>query len=138
MIPVEKCEHRRLYKIHSRNLSYGVYDSEHHGFIGIRLKFNDRYLFMEYHYDDGPPYGTVMPEEATEHMLPDTIRLAECLDDICSKCNVGVKFVVDNPETHMGHWEHLENTNCENIRPCCGFNKALFDWLEGNSCSSEI
>lgn len=133
MISAEKCEHRRLYKINSRNLSYGVYDAKKRGFIGIRTKFSDRYLFMEYHWDNGPPFGTVKPLEATEHILPDSIRLSEVLDDICSNCQKHVKFIVDDSETHMGHWEHLEDTECEKIRPCAGFNKALFDWLEGNS-----
>lgn len=135
MIPVEKCKSRRLYKIHSRNLSYGVYDAERRGFIGIRTKFSDRYLFTEYHYDNGPPFGTVMPQEATEYVLPDTIRLAECLDDVCSTCDVRVKFVLDNPKEHRGHWEHLEDTDCINVCPCAGFNKTLFDWLEEHADS---
>lgn len=61
-IPLEKCKKGYVYKIHSRNLSYGVYDGNE-GFIGIREKFGDRYLFTEYHYDQGAPYGTVKPFE---------------------------------------------------------------------------
>lgn len=47
-----------LYRIRSRNLSYGVYDGNG-GFIGIREKFGALYLFTEYDYDQGAPYGTV-------------------------------------------------------------------------------
>ena len=48
------------YKLHSRNLAIGVYDGNE-GFIGIREKFGPRYLFTEYHWDQGPPFGTAIP-----------------------------------------------------------------------------
>jgi len=51
-----------LYRIRSRNLPYGVYDGNG-GFIGIREKFGSLYLFTEYDYDTGPPYGTVIVVE---------------------------------------------------------------------------
>ena len=50
-----------LYKLNSRNLDYGVYDDAQKGFIGIRTKFGSRYLFTEYHWDTGSPFGTAMP-----------------------------------------------------------------------------
>jgi len=130
MIPIDQCEDRRLYRIHSRNLSCGVYRAETKGFIGIRTKFGDRYLFEEFHYDTGPPYGTVVPEETTEHVLPEGIVLNECLDDVCSKCGIKVKFVIEDEAKHTGHWEHLEDTDCEKVWACAAFNKALFDWIE--------
>lgn len=61
-IKLEDCKERFLYKIFSRNLSYGVYDGNS-GFIGIRNKFGMDYLFTEYHWDTGPPFGTVHPKE---------------------------------------------------------------------------
>lgn len=61
-IKLEDCKERFLYKIFSRNLSYGVYDGNS-GFIGIRNKFGMDYLFTEYHWDAGPPFGTVHPKE---------------------------------------------------------------------------
>lgn len=48
-----------LYRIRSRNLPYGVYDGLG-GFIGIRQKFGTTFLFAEYDWDDGPPFGTVV------------------------------------------------------------------------------
>ena len=51
-----------LYRIRSRNLPYGVYDGRA-GFIGIREKFGSLYLFTEYDYDQGVPYGTVIVKE---------------------------------------------------------------------------
>lgn len=80
MIPLDQCEDRRLYKIGSRNLSYGVFRTESRGFIGIREKFGDRFLFEEYHWDTGEPFGTVTPLEATAHVLPDDMELDESND----------------------------------------------------------
>jgi len=57
-VPMAECVSRRLYKICCRNLSYGVYDGKE-GFIGIREKFGHEFLFTEYHFDQGPPFGTV-------------------------------------------------------------------------------
>ncbi len=59
-IPLPLCQLGRVYSLHSRNLAIGVYDGAN-GFIGIREKFGDRYLFTERHYDEGAPFGTVRP-----------------------------------------------------------------------------
>jgi hypothetical protein len=42
-------KHRNLYRIRARNFHLGVYDEKRKGFIGIRLKFHDRFLDVEYH-----------------------------------------------------------------------------------------
>lgn len=64
-----------LYRIHSRNLPYGVYDGRS-GFIGIREKFGGLFLFTEYDYDDGPPFGTVIVKEDLGP-IPPGIELVE-------------------------------------------------------------
>lgn len=65
-IPLEGCKHSYLYKIFSRNLRLGVFNAQSKGFIGIRTKFGYRYLFTEYHYDFGAPFGTVNPKKELE------------------------------------------------------------------------
>ena len=65
-IKLDSCKHGYTYRISSRNLSFGVYNEEKQGFVGIRTKFGDRYLFTEYHYDTGAPFGTVCPKEELE------------------------------------------------------------------------
>lgn len=66
-IPLDKCEHGRLYRIFSRNLSLGVYNADSLGFIGVRHKFGHDYLFTEYHWDLGAAQcGTVKPYEALD------------------------------------------------------------------------
>src|SRR3990172_1309038 len=72
MIPLTGCKARTVYELHSRNLRYGVFDGET-GFIGIRIKFDSRFLFKEYHYDTGPPYGTV-------HVLPEVTTILQDID----------------------------------------------------------
>ena len=75
-LPIEQCEHRGIYRIDSRNLSIGVFDAKKNGFIGIREKWGERYLFTEWHWDTGEPFGTVKPQEKIG-VLPDEIELAE-------------------------------------------------------------
>lgn len=60
-IPLSDCKHGWLYEIMSRNLTLGVYRSDKKGFVGIREKFGQEYLFVEYHWDTGAPFGTVKP-----------------------------------------------------------------------------
>ncbi len=60
-ISLTECTHRGIYKLSSRNLSLGVFNKPSNGFIGIREKFGDLYLFTEYHWDNGPPFGTACP-----------------------------------------------------------------------------
>ncbi len=65
-IPLANCKHGYTYKINSRNLSFGVYDKDTQGFVGIRTKFGERYLFTEFHWDTGAPFGTVRPKKELE------------------------------------------------------------------------
>ena len=71
-IPLKDCVQGGLYKIDSRNLDIGIFNKESEEFIGIRTKFGDRYLFTEYHWDTGAPYGTVKPVELLE-MYPNDL-----------------------------------------------------------------
>ncbi|HET7713885.1 MAG TPA: hypothetical protein VFK94_06620 [Patescibacteria group bacterium] len=75
MIPMNDCHTRHLYRLYSRNLDFGVYDGAG-GFIGIREKFDSRFLFTEYHREVGSPVGTVQPLEDLGP-IPDWIDLNE-------------------------------------------------------------
>ena len=74
-IPLSECVKGFVYLINSRNLGLGVFDGKG-GFIGVREKFGDRYLFTEYHWDTGVPYGTVHPLEKL-CQLPAEIPVSE-------------------------------------------------------------
>ena len=62
-IPLEDCKDGFIYRLGSRNLRYGIFNKETKGFTGIRTKFDSVFLFEEYHWDIGAPYGTAHPVE---------------------------------------------------------------------------
>ena len=63
-ISIEECRNGWLYRIYSRNLNLGIYRQDDCGFVGIRHKMGRRYLFAEFHWDTGEPFGTANPLEA--------------------------------------------------------------------------
>lgn len=73
MIPIEQCKDGYIYFIRSRNLNSGIYRESTAGFTGEREKFGFHYLFEEYHWDTGPPFGTAKPyyevEKAPDWMM---------------------------------------------------------------------
>ena len=60
-IPIDKCKDGYLYIIKARNADLGVYVKKEKGFHISRFKFKCNYIFMEYHWDTGEPFGTVKP-----------------------------------------------------------------------------
>lgn len=58
-IPKDKLIKGRKYKCDARNFSEGIWNGKE--FEYMRYKFGDRFPDTEYHWDDGPPYGTVKP-----------------------------------------------------------------------------
>lgn len=54
----------RQYICHARNFIVGTWTGER--FSYIRCKYNTFFEDAEYHYDDGPPHGTVRPLELVE------------------------------------------------------------------------
>lgn len=143
-IPKTECKDRRLYKIRSRNLTFGIYQADTGGFMGLRHKFEDIYLFTEYHHDNGPPYGTVNPVKDLLVDLPTTIENVEGFS-VCSKCSCPVRYVAwpeggereitlkSDPTKTMrvsGEWKHLTETPCQDLRPIHRENAPLRKWLE--------
>lgn len=58
-IPKAELEIGEIYQCFGRNFQYGIWDGE--AFEYLRTKFNFKFFDKEYHWDDGPPYGTVKP-----------------------------------------------------------------------------
>ena len=144
MIPKTKCKDRFLYRIHSRNLLFGVFREETGGFIGLRTKFGSVYAFEEYHWDNGEPYGTVNPEELLEE-LPVDIKLDTDLGSFCGNCQKDCAYVIfsDGPKDKTftrhdgttytmslpGEWKHNEPGNCQEVKSFTKSNKPLEQWL---------
>ena len=129
LIPIDKCVKGRVYKIRCRNLRFGVFDGED-GFIGIRTKFSDRYLFTEYHWDQGAPFGTVMATEDIGVIVPEPIAVREglCTIDLVTKRQL--KF--DKAVSAGGKgWYFVDNgERADESKPCRVPNKSLFWFLD--------
>lgn len=127
-IKLPDCIVRGVYKISSRNLSYGIFNGKT-GFIGIREKFKERFLFTEYHWDS-PSFATVQPLEYLNITLPDSIPLATGFTPIDEKTGRQVAF--DKPIKDGGKgWYFIDNGEADvNIHPLHVENKAMFDFLE--------
>jgi hypothetical protein len=130
MIPLSNCKSRHAYRLRSRNLNLGVFNPANSGFIGIREKFGNRYLFTEYHNDTGPPFGTAHPIEAVAE-LPAEIVPDESLGTVCETCGQPLQFIPDAGKI-TGKWCRPDGTHCANPAGCGAVsipNRALFEWL---------
>jgi len=128
-IPLNDCKDRFLYQINSRNLSYGVYNEETKGFVGIRNKFGENYLFTEYHYDIGSPCGTVFPKKELIK-IPDDFSPYSTLEVIDDKSKRPIKF--DKPIFEGGKGWFYKDTgeSDKNISPISIENDKLFEFLK--------
>lgn len=61
MISIENCIHGCLYEVDARNFSFGVFNKDERGFIGIRHKFGTKFLDLELYWHANETYGTVIP-----------------------------------------------------------------------------
>jgi hypothetical protein len=126
-IKLEDCEKGYIYKISSRNLRLGVYDGNQ-GFIGIREKFDTLYLFTEFHYDQGPPYGTVFPMTKLTP-LTEGIQLRESLDTVDEVTGRKVEFDFPIPQGGRGWYFADTGESDREIKPVSPTNKDLFSHL---------
>lgn len=62
----ESLEHNGLYEIRARNSCAGIYNYDKRCFTIARTKFNFDYLFEEYDWNTGRPYGTAVPHRKIE------------------------------------------------------------------------
>lgn len=136
-IPVEDCKHGRIYAIKSRNLTYGVFARKSAGFTGIREKFGSLYLFEEYHWDNGPPFGTAKPYLDTGIDIPTWLKITPYFGPICPVCGRGVyrdewrEGCPPKPTDNTEVWDyHLDDDS-----PACEMghvvnNKPLYSLLE--------
>jgi hypothetical protein len=131
---MNECVNRMVYRISSRNLGVGVYRAESIGFIGIREKFGDHYLFEEYHWEGGPPYGTVRPLEPIG-LLPDGIELQLRLPSEDMRTGRIVEFdrtpVGEEPYPAKGWYFVDTHEYSRDIRPMSCMYRPLFDYLVG-------
>jgi hypothetical protein len=126
-LPLATCVRGHVYRLHSRNLDLGVFNGET-GFLGLREKFGSRYLFCEYHWETGAPFGTVYPLEDLG-LIPEDLVIAESLGLIDHRNRRPVAF--DRPISEGGRgWYYLDSGKAnQKIVPQGLGNEKLFDWL---------
>jgi len=122
---------RQVYLLRSRNLYVGVWNAKTEGFIGIREKFNDKYLFTEYEYT--LQRGTAHAVSVVDGLIvPDDIPMKEMLGLICTKHDG--RFVVrTSPIPGPPEYAHMDdNTPCNDAdnRVFWKSNDALFQVLK--------
>ena len=127
MISLKKCKNGYAYKIDSRNLSIGVFNRVTNGFVGVRYKFGDEFLFEEFHYDTGEPYGTVYPKKELEQCPVKDLR--EYIGSYCGTCRKKLNWV-DDPNWEMKKKIHFEEFGCKKLRTCAEMNSELFEYLK--------
>jgi hypothetical protein len=120
-IPMTDCIKGKVYRIKCRNLSFGVYDGNG-GFIGIREKMGNVFLFTEFHWDQGPPYGTVHSVEELTIEIPTDILIQESLGVFDPDTKRYIEFRPEEqrlttdqgPGTSKGKWYFVgTNEECE-------------------------
>lgn len=129
MLRLEQCRRGIVYRLHSRNLSTGVFDGTD-GFIGIREKFGDRFLFKEFYNNGTNPFGTVSVLQEIA-VLPDDIDIVENLDYTID-ANTKRHVAFDKPLKEGGRgWYYVSNgESCVSIMPMAVENKKLFCFLD--------
>ena len=55
----DQLEVGKFYAVHARNFTLAYWNGNE--FIGVRNKFGCLFQDKEFHWDDGPPFGTVKP-----------------------------------------------------------------------------
>jgi hypothetical protein len=71
-VPLDAIEVGRAYVIHARNGGVGVAVREVDGlgYVLHREKFGEHFLFTEWDWAEGPPYGTAIPLRALDGKPP--------------------------------------------------------------------
>ena len=130
-LPLAQCVRGGVYRLLSRNLDFGVFDGEE-GFVGVRYKCGDVFLFTEYHWDNENhhPYGTVKPLELVE-MLPEGVEPQCYYPVLCSKHDRPCHY---EPGADTG-WVHSDDGTClltasqHDDHPVRDQYEPLFDYL---------
>lgn len=108
-IPLEECKDGHTYRINSRNLLCGVYKAAVKGFVGIREKLGREYLFTEFHWDTGAPFGTVRPiEDLLENCPVQSLEEVFVVSSLNGQPVVSVRYEAFTPEWEEG-WREISD-----------------------------
>ena len=129
-IPLEECKLGHVYRLQSRNLDFGVYDGRT-GFIGIRTKFDSRFLDVEYHYD-APAFATACPLEDIGE-VGEHIPLVTSLGSVDGHTGRPVAFHKPVADGGLGWYDVETGEPVSGARPTSVPNRELFNFLDAIS-----
>jgi len=128
-IPLSSCVQGHIYILNSRNLHFGAFNGVD-GFVGIRTKWGHRYLDTEYHWDQGPPWGTAMSIRDTGDVVPEGVEVSSSLEGTLDEMTN--RLIYFDRELLPNVWRYQDtNEILENPRPIAIHNNALFEFLLG-------
>jgi hypothetical protein len=84
-IPLSDMEDGCVYFIKARNAILGLWSRKENSFVISREKFGSSYLAKEYHWDEGPPFGTSRPFLKTDIVISDDNMSLLLLKDLTAK-----------------------------------------------------
>lgn len=98
-MPIEtrRLEHGRIYAVKSSHFSYGVWDSERGGFVGIKFGASGERLHLDYDVRFG---GSAVAISETEHTMHPAAPLWEYLGFACAAHGVDV-YAANKQWVHM-------------------------------------
>jgi hypothetical protein len=122
---------RNIYEIRSRNLNCGVWTGE--GFIGIREKLGDKYLFQEFFYDGENPVGTAEPIRWLGE-IPADMEMTERYPTECEICGEACEYTPWAPgevgNSYAGRWVCAVRNPDHKPSPISRTYTPLFDLLQ--------
>jgi len=126
-IPFSSCVRGHIYILNSRNLRFGAFNGVD-GFVGIRTKWGQRYLDTEYHWDQGPPWGTAMPIRDTGDVVPEGMEVASRLKGTLDETTN--RLIYFDTEHKPNVWKYQDtNEILKAPRPVSRNNTDLFKFL---------
>jgi hypothetical protein len=108
-IKIEDCKNGYVYLIAARNNRIGICHNDGKSFTISREKFKDIFLFDEYHYDTGAPFGTVHPILEIEK-APSFENDKDKLDWLTKFTN---EYLAKKPCHHCGRLNTEDPFKCE-------------------------
>lgn len=138
--PLDQLQPRRVYYVRARNLQVAAFEPDQSAFIGIREKFDARYLFAEAARDhEGPSWGTAWTQGVTPYTVPQDVRLAERSPELFALLDglpVGpLDFIPDvaayGPSGDRAHFP-VEQWRGDVQLAACGQKLHRYDWQQGD------